>query len=128
VQSRELIRQFVRETLGCTCPDEVFDEIDCVRETGGQQVLRIAVGGRLLIHIIRGAGAADLPGKVQAALEQGVAERDAGGFNRFRLVLATSRPEEVSVVAQQAFSGSSSKDEKTHLHVLDTDQLIGLYD
>jgi len=27
--NNEVTRQFVRETLGCTCPDEVFQHIDC---------------------------------------------------------------------------------------------------
>ena len=48
---------------------------------------------------------------------RGVGERDKKGFNRFRLVFVTSRPDELRGLAEQAFNSSGYTDEKTHLHI-----------
>jgi hypothetical protein len=112
------IKRFVRETLGCSCPEEVFNEIDYQKESGDISGRKVTVGGRLLIYIINTDSDSNIKGAINSALEQGVAERDKKGFNRFRLVLVASRPDELRSSAERAFDSSGYTDEKTHLHVV----------
>ena len=49
------IERFVRETLGCNCPAEVFARIedDSLPSTNsGPPIRRIAIGSRLLIYLV----------------------------------------------------------------------------
>jgi hypothetical protein len=112
------IKRFVRETLGCSCPEEVFNEIDYQKESGDISGRKVTVGGRLLIYIINTDRDSNIKGAINSALEQGIAERDKKGFNRFRLVLVASRPDELRSSAERAFDSSGYTDEKTHLHVV----------
>lgn len=126
MQSQDHIRQFIRATLGCSCPDEVLEAIECTPAVAGDPLQKLNVGGRLLVYIIDGAEPTDLPAAVRAALERGVAERNTGGFNRFRLVVAAAHPEQARGPAEQAFAASSWHDDRTHLHVLAAQGVTGL--
>ena len=86
------IKQFVQETLGCSCPEEVFNKIDYQKEIDGMSGRKVTVGDRLLIYIISTDRESNIQGVIDSALEQGVEERDKKRLNRFRLVLASSRP------------------------------------
>jgi hypothetical protein len=112
------IKRFVQETLGCSCPEEVFEKIDCQEEREGASERKVSIGGRLLIYIITTDSESDIQGVITSALERGVVERDKKGFNRFRLVLVASRPDELRGLAEQAFAGSGYTDSKTHIHVV----------
>ena len=112
------IKRFVQETLGCSCPEEVFDKIDYQKECDGISRSKVIVGDRLLIYIITMDGKSDIQGVINSALERGVEERDKKGFNRFRLVLVASHPDELRSSAEQAFNDSGYANEKTHLHVV----------
>ena len=68
------IKRFVREILGCSCPDEVFANIDYQQEGEGVSGRRIRVGARLLIYIINMDGKAGIQGVIDAALAQGVGD------------------------------------------------------
>jgi len=51
-----LLRAFVRETLGCTCPDAVFEAVE--RTAGIAPMSRVpfarwVIGGRLLVYLLR---------------------------------------------------------------------------
>lgn len=120
------IKHFVQETLGCSCPDEVFNEI--VSRKGGHGICeqKVTVGDRLLIYIMSMDGKSDIRGVINAALKEGVAEREEQGFNRFRLVLVTARPHELHRQAECAFERSEYTDEKTHLHVVCENDVAGL--
>ena len=52
---KEAVKRFVRETLGCTCPQEVFQHIDYKSDVSlGDNILldyEINVGHRLLIFV-----------------------------------------------------------------------------
>ena len=52
----ETAKRFVRDTLGCQCPDSVFEQIDYQENTGildkDAIVKRLLVGNRLLIYIL----------------------------------------------------------------------------
>lgn len=112
------IKRFVQETLGCSCPEEVFNKIDCQQASDGTFARKVNVGDRLLIYIISLDGKSSIQEVIELALQQGVGEREKKGFNRFRLVLVASRPDELRSSAGQAFDNSGFRDEKTHLHIV----------
>ena len=112
------IKRFVQETLGCSCPEEVFNKIDYQKEGDGISGRKVTVGDRLLIYIINMERKYNIQGVINPALEQGVEERDKKGLNRFRLVLVASRPDELRSSAEHAFDSSEYTDEKTHLHIV----------
>ena len=118
MQTYPEIKRFVQETLGCSCPEEVFNKIDYQKEIGGIPGRKVTVGDRLLIYIITTDRESNIQGVINPALERGVVERDKKGFNRFRLVLVASHPEELRSSAEHAFDSSGYTDEKTHLHVV----------
>ncbi len=117
------IKHFVRDILGCTCPEAVFREIEFQKEAGELGERKINVGGRLLIYIINWHG--DM-GMVESAVKSGVGERNARGFNRFRLVIVSSNPEKLRTSVEQAFLASADRDEKTHLHILNETDVTDL--
>jgi hypothetical protein len=125
MQKHPEIKRFVRETLGCSCPEEVFEKIECQNEIEGIPGSRIIVGNRLLIYIIPVDGQSGIRSVIEAALERGVTERDNKGFNRLRLVLTTSRPDELRSLAEHGFEDSGYADSKTHLHVVNEADITG---
>ena len=118
-EDQHIIR-FVRHTLGCTCPDEVFDEI--VFQAGddheGTYTRSIILGGRLLIYIWETNDPSLVQARLPAILVRGKNERDQRGLNRFRAVIATDDAERIGSTAQQLFQALPDKDEKVHLHVV----------
>jgi len=112
------IKRFVQETLGCSCPEEVFNKIDYQKESDGISGRKVNVGNRLLIYIITMDRKSNIQGVINSALEQGVEERKKKGLNRFRLVLVSSHPDELRSSAEHAYDSSGFTDEKTHLHIV----------
>jgi hypothetical protein len=119
------IRHFVQETLGCTCPHEVLNNIDCQQEGDDLCREKITVGDRLLIYIISMERKSSIQDVVLTALKRGIEEREARRLNRFRLVLVTSRPEELRCAAEGAFESSCSRDKQTHLHIVHQKDVAG---
>lgn len=114
------LRRFIQEVLGCGCPEEVFRSIDeSVLQWNGVQGRRVSVGGRLLIAVLQ----TDDPEVVRAGLAQwvelGRQERDAGGMNRLRIVIASDRPQALEPMAQAVFSRTPGRDERVHLHLVE---------
>ena len=118
---KDNIKLFIRETLGCTCPDEVLDRIDCrsdVNLPGGIQLdYRINVGGRLLIFALNIDRFDSLAPILPQLVSAGIEDRDNAGFNRIRLVLLTLTPDPLADKAFDIFN-SLPTDEKTHLHII----------
>lgn len=114
------IERFVRETLGCGCPDTVFADVRVTRGAllpgAPGAAWWLEIGGRLLIAVTTDeAGLAGrLPAVVQAARER----RDADGFNRFRLVVATG-PRTDAAALRTAFASLAAGDERLHLHLVE---------
>jgi hypothetical protein len=113
------IKAFVQRTLGCSCPEEVFDRIE-IDFGAGEISHRIRIGGRLLVYILDASRTGDIAGAVASALQHGVHERDRDHFNRLRLAVVTSSPAQIADAAQAAFASSPARDAKTHLHLLKT--------
>ena len=119
------IKRFVQEVLGCSCPEEVFTEIEYQENDDGVPGRKVRIADRLLIYIITADGKSDIQELVDLALARGIKERDNNGFNRFRLVLVSSRPDELRTMAVSAFNSSGYTDEKTHLHVVSEADVAG---
>lgn len=111
------LRAFVREQLGCTCPEDVFDTV----ERGGLDLdgrpagTRLVVGGRLLIYVA--TGPVDAP-SVAALAGAGRRDRDGHGLNRFRLAIAAPPDAASRGALEAAFTGAVAGDPKAHLHCL----------
>ena len=114
------LAHFVRGTLGCECPDEVFQSI-AIDHTDSHT--RLVVGNRLLIYVLE-SSSGKTPGKALARLaERGLADRNAARLNRFRMVIASPQPTLALADAKANFAGSVGDDDRAHLHVIATDQL-----
>ena len=123
----EIVR-FIRDDLGCSCPDDVLKEIRIERpwrtlDAGGGSV-RIDVGGRLLVLVLAvGSTPSGLAELVVSAAEGGLAERDRLSFNRLRVVVASPSPSAVDPSARDAFEAWQRPDDRIHLHVVATRSL-----
>ena len=122
------LRTFIRSTLGCGCPDNVLDWIQCTHtELAPEQDTRIAridVGGQLLVYVLEIEGHdrrvdEALPAVVSAA----VVDRSTGSFNRLRIVVAVDDPDEMKPRLEKVFGDSAPADDKVHLHVVRTTDL-----
>lgn len=125
---RASLERFVRGTLGCKCPDEVFDSIVIEHEAAPVlvQYTRLVVGDRLLIYLLQGPGKGVAPADVAGLAGRGLAERTERGFNRFRLVVewdgaARAREEFVA-----SFASAAGRDDRAHLHVIPAGHLPGM--
>ena len=113
------IRRFVRESLGCSCPDAVFDDI---RVTADSDLFAVAhtvyeIGGRLLVAAIVPADWQAIETSLGQFVDAGKRYRDRHGFNRFRLVIAAD-DEAAARRLSLLFESLPNTDDKTHLHVI----------
>ena len=115
-------KDFIKNVLGCGCPEEVFASmvVDRLPAPAGSISLafKISVGGRLMIlgvaddHIRASADAlADL-------VATGARLRDDGGFNRLRIVVI-SADTSCEAVLRRCFEGIKGVDDRIHLHVVE---------
>ena len=119
-----LIKKFVQNVLGCTCPDKVFQQVEDrhVLPSSSPHTRSITIGGRLLIYVWEVDGK-ELQEGLLAMLETGKKERDARGLNRFRAVLAVETPLAVAPRANLYFSLFEGKDDRMHIHVVPVNDL-----
>jgi len=116
------LEHFVRATLGCKCPDEVFQSVAIDR---ADSHTRLVVGKRLLIYVLE-IPPGKAAGRALARLtEQGIGERNSAQLNRFRLVVASTNPALARTDAQSTFAEVAGTDDRAHLHVISTNQLPG---
>lgn len=77
---KELIESFVRETLGCNCPAEVFEKIDVVKEIPLFQELPyhslIKIGGKLCLLMVTIDDALNLKDELHSYFHRGSYYRD----------------------------------------------------
>ena len=94
------LRTFIRSTLGCGCPDDVLEWIQCTHTELTQEedtrITRIDVGGQLLVYVLEIEGPdrraeEALPAVVAAA----IVDRATSCFNRLRVVVAIDDPDEM---------------------------------
>jgi hypothetical protein len=123
---RASIERFVRGTLGCGCPHEVFEHVFIKHlpgVAGRPPIVQLLVGSRLLIHVVRPPVAEAVNGWVEQLASNGRAARDRHGYNRFRLVIASPTPPAAASEIQQCFARAILGDQKAHLHFVAGGQL-----
>jgi hypothetical protein len=114
---RPSVRLLVQGLLGCGCPKTVFDHYQIRhRVSGGTSLVELVLGERLLVRIIDAHDMDQgLDPSVSQWLNDGRAERDRRGLNRFRLVLmgrfSAARTRELVTLPQ-------SLGPNLHLHIL----------
>ena len=113
-----ILKHFVKKTLGCACPDEVFKDIEYLSGPHSD-VSGIILGNRLLLFLWKTDDPVDITHHTVKLLQAGKHERDRRGLNRFRLVIATNHVKKIRPKADQLFNTIHSQmDEKIHLHVV----------
>lgn len=123
---RDTIERFVRGTLGCGCPDEVFEHLVISRIpaiAGRPPIVQLQVGSRLLIHVVAPPEGAAANGWIEQLAVNGRAARDRHGYNRYRLVIASPAPPTAAREIQDRFARAIVGDEKAHLHFVGSEQL-----
>ena len=115
---RKKIKAFVQGVLGCGCEEDVFQITDLRREQmAGHAYDRVNIGNRLLIYIFSSDDPEWIKSQLPGIVRAGKAERDARGFNRFRIVVATDAPQ-VKRAAPEAYQRAHVTDDRVHLHVV----------
>ena len=127
VVNKPAIVKFVREGLGCTCPDEIFDCISVEPNPGAVAYLPqgnlLMIGERLLVYVIKTKDWASAEGNLEQIFSWGRKKRDAGKFNRFRLVVATPDYDPAQQTLSQEFDCLVETDARLHLHVIRPEHL-----
>ena len=118
----ETAKCFVRDTLGCQCPDSAFDRIDYQENADilGKDAIvkRLLVGNRLLIYVLELDGGKSLPALLPILVRNAKSERDRLGYNRLRVVIAAENADMIRPAAEGLFAEIEDIDAKVHLHVL----------
>jgi len=125
----DLVR-FIRHTLSCGCPPEVFASIE-VRlhpgELAGVPIeASIDVGSRLLVLVLGAGAVARLERSLPEVLARVRAVRDDGGFNRARLVMAPASDTDPADGLHERFRLGAGADDRLHLHVIHPEDLPDL--
>ena len=121
------IKEFVQDTLGCGCPEEVFHAIDCRQNVRlNEKVLlscTITIGSRLLIYVIDSRESSMIQQHLGVIVSAGKKERDEQGLNRLRLVVVTDDAAVKGSLIRR-FKELKDKDEKIHLHVIKKEENV----
>lgn len=116
------LEALVRDTLGCGCPDEVFQRIahtcGAAAAADWPPTRRFDIGGRLLLYLVDRAPHPLDEAALVALMQRGAADRDAGGFNRVRVVVGCEASPADLARWQDRLGGLFPGDEKLHLHLL----------
>lgn len=123
---KEDIKTFVKQTLGCACPEELFEYIDFQSNIQLNDTIvvrnKINIGNRLLIYVVEVNNPDSIEYVLPFLVDIGKKDRDSLRCNRFRLVFATDRLDEIKQVADSLFK-TIDKDERIHLHIVSKDDL-----
>lgn len=127
--NNEKLKAFVKNTLGCGCPEKVFEKIDVSKlltVVHEEDATRVVVGDTLLIYVIRPIPSANFFDSVESIGLAGKADRDANNYNRFRLVVSGIEDYVQQEKVSGRFSKSFNTDEKMHIHFVDKELVDGL--
>jgi len=117
----DAVRQLVRVELGCTCPEEVFDEVvigfpslfDSPIVPSSVQIL---VGRRLILSLVPVHALKDVAADSKSLLLEGKRLRDRQGLNRYRLVLVGRVSKQVLMKLQKE---AQNIDDRIHVHLIE---------
>lgn len=124
--TRNEITNFVRNKLGCQCPEEAFRTIVLeagVTASGTIRYTRIVIGDRLLVYVFNQSESEHLDLVIPELAGTGIKERDDRKYNRFRLVVASRPPGQPSDQAVAIFRKHFGQDEKAYIHLVSGDDL-----
>jgi hypothetical protein len=127
--NNEKLKVFVKNTLGCGCPEKVFAKIDVSKlktVEHEKEITRIVVGDTLVIYIIRPESSGAFVDSVESIGLAGKADRDINNYNRFRLVVSSFEDDVQQENVSERFSKSFSTDEKMHIHFVSQQLVEGL--
>lgn len=127
--NKKNLKVFIRNTLGCGCPDRVFEKIDVSDLQTGEcekEIIRVIVGDVLLIYVIQRESSGNLLDSVESIGLAGKTDRDANNYNRFRLVVSGFKDVAQQKEISERFSKSFSTDEKMHIHFVNKELIDGL--
>lgn len=122
----EKITAFVRDVLGCGCPDEVFNKIEVSNielDPDMAAATRIVIGDTLLIYILPDHAIEVVAGNLGKLITLGKQDRDSHSYNRFRLVVSCSDNKGLEEQVSTMFSITAAGDEKLHIHFLAPEEL-----
>jgi hypothetical protein len=121
LSKKKLAVHFVRETLGCACPSEVFDHYQVqLLESGHKPFVQMIMGDRLLVRIANVSSLHSLEEEIWDMLSEGLEERERRGLNRFRLVMVETPQSRV----KGNFTELAEKaGPRVHLHVISNELL-----
>ena len=126
----QAVTKFVREVIGCNCPDEVFRYVEIQRGSSAVKACsadcELRIGGRLLI-VVTSEPTANLSARLGQVIAEGKRARDESKFNRFRLVVQTENGAQEREKLLRSFEGVAEKDERTHLHVLEKTEVPNFF-
>ena len=126
VDSKDSLITFIKNTLGCRCPEEVFENIDVkfirpIENVG--EFARVVVGNTLLVYVYCDGQLGDVISSIEQTTNKGRDDRNKNKYNRFRLVLPDSLGKNVIEEAKVNFVSEFQFDEKLNLHFVDSNQL-----
>ena len=126
-----VITRFVREVIGCDCPDEVVRHVEVRRETTAVKSCpvdyEVRIGDRLLVVVTSESVDVLSRSRLEQVISEGKRARDDGKFNRFRLVVQARNAAEDKEKLLRAFEAVSARDEKTHVHVVGQSEVPDFY-
>lgn len=121
------IRHFVRTTLGCDCPDTVFEQIEHTANPAVSHArpytVRMVVGSRLLIYVLECAQLDRAQLKLDDILVAGRGDRDVHGYNRFRVVIIDATDPALHGPLLTDWQRLVAGEERLHLHVVHPDNM-----
>ena len=129
ILNNKKIKVFVKNTLGCGCPEKVFEKIDVSKlltVEHEKEIARIVVGDTLLIYIINPEPSDNFVDSVESIGLAGKNDRDTNNYNRFRLVVSGFEDDVQQEKASERFSKSFNTDEKMHIHFVNQELVYGL--
>ena len=129
ILNNKKIKVFVKNTLGCGCPEKVFEKIDVSKlltVEHEKEIARIVVGDTLLIYIINPEPSGNFVDSVESIGLAGKNDRDTNNYNRFRLVVSGFEDDVQQEKVSERFSKSFNTDEKMHIHFVNQELVYGL--
>lgn len=115
------IERFVKGVLGCTCPEEVFRQVELETATGpcGTGLMtRLVIGRKLLVYVAVPSASTQFPKQLMDLARHGRRERDERALNRFRLALVSYGCAATEKRVREAMDGMLEGDDRAHVHVV----------
>ncbi len=116
------VRDFVRDELGCGCPEEVFEAVQVFEPPRHLDGLPgdylMEIGHRLLILVVHTTPWETVLQHLPALVDSGRDMREAQGLNRFRLVVASADTKTARHRLSRRFAALAGGDARLHLHVI----------